>query len=329
VLASIITARERITRFDSNEEGLSGCPKLRVYGSTQTHSSVEKGVKIAGLGRKNFIRVRTRNDYSLDPRALEKAINDDLAAGCTPCCVVATIGTTGTTAIDPVREIGEICRRYGVWLHVDGALGGTALLLPEFGHLLQGFEFVDSFVFNPHKWMFTNFDCSVYWVRDAAHLIKTFEILPEYLKTRTRGSVNDYRDWGIPLGRRFRALKLWMVIRSFGIEGLRNRIRDHIGYARKLAVMIEDEPDFELVVRPVLNTVCFRYSPPGIDVKTLNAINESLNHRLNDSGKIYLTHTSLEGRYTLRMVVSQTNVTEEHVMAAWDLIKSEARAAAK
>ena len=324
-LSAIISAREKATGFSFNEDGSAGQKSLRVYASTQTHSSVEKGVRIAGLGRKNLVKIKVKDDFSMDPEALEANILSDIAAGHTPCCVIATIATTSTTAIDPLRKIGEICSRHSIWLHVDAALGGTALLLPEFRWMIDGSEYIDSFVFNPHKWMFTNFDCTAYFVRDAAHLIKTFEILPEYLKTRTRGRVNDYRDWGIPLGRRFRALKLWMVIRSYGISGLQERIRKHIEYASELAGMISKEPDFELVIPPVLNTVCFRYSPAGSSEEEVDVINEKLNHTINDTGKIYLTHTVVNKRYTLRMVTSQTNVTRDHVIGAWLLIKSLAR----
>ena len=190
----------------------------RVYCSEQTHSSVDKAVKICGIGRKNLVKIPVRKDFSMDPEKLKEAIHLDKARGYLPCCVVATIGTTGTTAVDPVRAIGEICSENGIWLHVDAAMAGSALILPEFQWMLDGREFIDSFVFNPHKWLFTNFDCSAYFVRDPVLLIRTFEILPEYLKTRTRGKVNDYRDWGVPLGRRFRALKLWSVIRSYGVE---------------------------------------------------------------------------------------------------------------
>ncbi|MCU0460072.1 MAG: pyridoxal-dependent decarboxylase, partial [Bacteroidales bacterium] len=219
-LAALITAREKSTGFRSNREGLRETGRLRVYASAQAHSSVEKGAGVAGFGRENLVRVAVRDDYSIDPEALDKAIEKDIAGGFIPCCVVACMGTTGTTAVDPLRPVGEICRKHGIWLHVDAALGGSALLLPEMRWMADGIEYADSFVFNPHKWMFTNFDCSAYFVRDAASLIRTFEILPEYLKTRTRGQVNDYRDWGIPLGRRFRALKLWAVIRTYGVENL-------------------------------------------------------------------------------------------------------------
>jgi aromatic-L-amino-acid decarboxylase len=204
-------------------------------------------------------------------------------------------------------------------------MAGTALILPEFQWMLDGREYIDSFLFNPHKWMFTNFDCTAFFIKDAETLIKTFEILPEYLKTRTRGQVNDYRDWGIPLGRRFRALKLWSVIRSYGTDGLRDRIRKHILFAAQLKEMILNEPDFEILAPVVINVVCFRYSPAGQSEKQLNSMNEKLNHLLNDSGKLYLSHTVLNEKYTLRMVTGQTNVTFDHVGKAWDLIKKMAR----
>ncbi|MHC1730898.1 MAG: aspartate aminotransferase family protein [Bacteroidales bacterium] len=325
-LAALITAREKVTGFRSNKEGLRDAGRLRIYVSTQTHSSVEKGAGVAGFGRDNLVKVSVRDDFSIDPAALERAIEQDLAAGYIPCCTVATIGTTGTTAVDPVRAVGEICHRHGIWLHVDAALGGTALLLPEMRWMADGIEYADSFVFNPHKWMFTNFDCSAYFVRDAASLIRTFEILPEYLKTRTRGQVNDYRDWGIPLGRRFRALKLWAVIRSYGVEGLQATIREHLRLAKMLADLIEGEKDFELMAPVPLNTVCFRYRPYGMSDSETDRINERINHALNDSGKIYLTHTKVNGRYVLRMVTAQTNVTEHHVTEAWNLIREYASA---
>jgi len=324
-LAAILTAREKITGYSFNETGKSEKGTLRVYCSEQTHSSIDKAVKISGIGRRNLIKIPVTNSFSMDPEKLREAIIDDKKKGFLPACVVATIGTTGTGAIDPIRQIGEICRDYGIHLHVDAAMGGTALILPEFQWMTEGKEFIDSFVFNPHKWMFTNFDCSAYFVKDAGSLIKTFEILPEYLKTRTRGKVNDYRDWGVPLGRRFRALKLWSVIRSYGVEGLQNKIREHIKIASELKQMIGKEPDFELLASVVLPVVCFRYCPDGYNEDQFNRINELLNHRLNDSGKIYLTHTVLRGNYTLRMVTAQTNVSSDHVRKAWELIVETAR----
>ncbi len=262
-LAAIITAREKKTDFITNNEGVGKSGTLKVYCSEQTHSSVEKAVKICGIGKKNLVKIPVKEDFSMDADKLKKAIVSDLEKGNIPCCVVATIGTTGTTAIDPLRAIGEICHENGVWLHVDAAMGGTALILPEFQWMLDGREYIDSFVFNPHKWMFTNFDCTAYFVKDAGSLIRTFEVLPEYLKTRTRGKVNDYRDWGVPLGRRFRALKLWSVIRSYGVEGLQEKVRYHISLAKNLSEEINRERDFELLAPVVISVVCFRFHPAG------------------------------------------------------------------
>jgi aromatic-L-amino-acid decarboxylase len=324
-LAAILTAREVKSSFNINNEGARQTGTLRVYCSGQTHSSVEKAVKISGIGRKNLVKIGVRDDFSMDPEMLREAIKLDTENGHIPCCVVATLGTTGTTAIDPLKAIGMICSEYGVWLHVDAAMAGTALILPEFQWMLDGKEFIDSFVFNPHKWMFTNFDCTAYFVKDANSLIRTFELLPEYLKTRTRGKVNDYRDWGVPLGRRFRALKLWSVIRTYGTGGLREKVRYHIKIAGSLSEMISKEPDFEILAPVVISVVCFRYKPSGFDEDQINRMNEKLNHALNDTGKLYLSHTVLNGKYTLRMVTAQTNVTMKHVEKAWKLIMQTAR----
>jgi aromatic-L-amino-acid decarboxylase len=324
-LSAILTAREQTSNFSVNSNGAQHTGTLRVYCSDQTHSSVEKAVKICGIGRKNLVKIPVREDFSMDPEKLKNAIIKDRKRGHIPCCVIATIGTTGTTAVDPLRSIGEICNEFGIWLHVDAAMAGTALILPEFQWMLEGREYIDSFVFNPHKWMFTNFDCSAYFVKDAGALIKTFEVLPEYLNTRSRGKVNDYRDWGVPLGRRFRALKLWSVIRSNGTEKLCEKVRYHVQIAQTLSGLISKEPDFEILAPVIICVVCFRYLPVGYTSDQVNAINEKLNHRLNDSGKLYLTHTVLNGKYTLRMVTAQTNVTLEHVEKAWDLIMDTAR----
>ena len=324
-LAAILTAREKTTNFSINNEGAGKAGTLRVYCSDQTHSSVEKAVKISGIGRKNLVKISVKEDFSMDAEKLHEAVIKDKVKGYIPCCVIASIGTTGTTAIDPLRAIGEVCRKNGIFLHVDAAMAGTALILPEFQWMIDGKEYIDSFVFNPHKWMFTNFDCTAFFIKDTESLIKTFEVLPEYLKTRTRGTVNDYRDWGVPLGRRFRALKLWSVIRTYGIEGLREKIREHISIAAQLVKMISDEADFEILAPVVLCVVCFRYNPSGHTDEELNIINEKLNHLLNDSGELYLTHTVLNGRYTLRMVTAQTNVTLNHIVKAWELIRNTAR----
>ena len=325
-LCAILSAREKYTAFRVNDSGLYDEEKLKIYCSTETHSSIEKAVKIAGLGKKNLIKIGVDDKFALKPHHLMNAIKEDIASGNKPICVIATIGTTGSTAIDSIEEIAAICKKYNIWLHIDAALAGTALILPEFRWMIRGIENADSFVFNPHKWMFTNFDCSAYFVKDPELLIKTFEILPEYLKTKTRGEVNDYRDWGIALGRRFRALKLWFVIRNFGVEGLQEKVRFHISLAKFLSEKIEMEPNFELLTPTLLNTVCFRYHPPEINSNDeLNKINEELLHKLNKTGELYLSHTTLNGIYAIRMVTAQTNVKESNVINGWDKIKRLAR----
>ncbi|MFP4066941.1 MAG: pyridoxal phosphate-dependent decarboxylase family protein, partial [Spirochaetaceae bacterium] len=270
--------------------------------------------------------VEVDENYAMIPERLDEAIIADLRAGLVPCCVVATLGTTGSTAVDPLRSIGEICRRHDVWLHVDAALAGTALLLPQMRWMTDGLEYVDTFVFNPHKWMFTNFDCSAYFVRDREALTRTFEIHPEYLRTAEGRLVNNYRDWGIQLGRRFRALKLWFVIRTYGVAGIRDRVAKHLELAAEIAQRAQDAPDFELLAPAPLNTVCLRYHPTDIEnTETLNALNEKLLETVNAGGEMYVTHTKLRGNYTIRFVVGQTNVERRHVEAGWDLIVRTAR----
>lgn len=324
-LAAILSARESKSSFGINESGFTLNNNFRVYCSTETHSSVEKAVKIAGIGRKNLIKIPTDSQFRMDSELLRKAIEHDLKMGFTPLCVVATLGTTGCTAIDPVNEIAEVCSRNTIWLHIDAAYAGTALLLPEYRWMIKGIETADSFVFNPHKWMFTNFDCSAYFVKDKEALIRTFEILPEYLKTASRGSVNDYRDWGIPLGRRFRALKLWFVIRSFGVKVLQEKIREHIQMARWFEDKISNNRLFELMAPVTLSVVCFRFNPGNNsqteNLITLNEQNEKLLLLLNKSGKIYLTHTKLDGKYTLRLSIAGTHTSMANVEKAWELIQ--------
>jgi aromatic-L-amino-acid decarboxylase len=324
-LAAILSAREKMTGYSVNESGFAGNEKLRVYCSTETHSSVEKAVKIAGIGRANLVKVATDPQYRMDAARLRKAIAEDRAAGFQPLCVIATLGTTGSTSVDPLPEIADVCNEYGVWLHIDAAYGGSALLLPEYRWMIAGIEKADSFVFNPHKWMFTNFDCSAYFVKDKEALLRTFEILPEYLKTGNRGLVNNYRDWGIPLGRRFRALKLWFVIRSYGVSQLQLKIREHILMARWLEQQVTAQPDFEIMAPVPLSLVCFRFKPLGInDTETLNRLNENLMQSLNAGGRIFLTHTKFNGQYTLRMSIAGTLTEQRHVEKAWELIRETA-----
>jgi aromatic-L-amino-acid decarboxylase len=325
-LVALLSARERSTDFKVNEDGFgvfSDIPKLVVYSSDQAHSSIEKDAKIAGFGRANIRTIDTDENFAMNPETLKAAVEKDIKDGIKPCCVVAAVGTTSSLAVDPLRPIGEICMEHGIWLHVDAAMAGTAAILPEYRSIFDGAELADSFVFNPHKWMFTNFDCSAYFVKDPKHLITTFSIDPEYLKTDVDMKVKNYRDWGIQLGRRFRALKLWFVIRYYGIEGLQRKVRAHIELAREFAGWVEDHPDFELTAPQSLNLVCFRFNPTGknLDEAELEKKNKELMDRLNKSGKMFLTHTKLQEKYTLRMSIGQTNVEKRHIVAAWELIK--------
>ena len=324
-LCALLTAREKASGRVVNAQGFGG-ERFTVYCSSEAHSSVEKGVRIAGIGSRNLRRIRVDENYAMDARALENAIRMDISEGYRPLAVVAALGTTGSTAIDPLDSVAAVCKRHGLWLHVDAAYAGTALLLPSMRWMLKGIEAVDSFVFNPHKWMFTNFDCSAYFVRDADALMHTFTLLPEYLKTRVDGNVKNYRDWGIQLGRRFRALKLWFVIREFGVEGLRDTVTRHIRWAGELADTLREEADFELMAPTPLATLCFRYHPKEVDAPlALDELNQRLLDTLNGSGRIFLTHTRLRGRMTLRLVIGQTRQEKHHVTRAWETIRDTAR----
>jgi aromatic-L-amino-acid decarboxylase len=316
-LCALLAARERATGFEANRKGLAG--RLVAYASSQAHSSVEKAAMIAGLGRENLRLIDVDGRFALRPQLLQEAIERDRAAGAAPCFVCATVGTTSSNALDPLRPIGEICRDRGVWLHVDAAMSGTAAVCPEYRFIHDGLELADSYCFNPHKWMFTNFDCDCFWVADRAALIRTLSILPEYLKNKATesGAVFDYRDWHIPLGRRFRALKLWFVIRHYGIEGLQHHVREHVRLARAFASWVADDQRFELAVEPPLNLVCFRHR--GDD-----ETNQRLLDRLNASGRLYLTHTRLDEKLTLRFAVGQTQTQQRHVEEAWSLISETA-----
>lgn len=325
-LSAILSAREKFTNYNINKQGFTAQQKFRVYCSRETHSSIDKAVKIAGIGVENLIKIDVDDSMAMLPYELEKSILKDIEDGIKPICVIATLGTTGTTAIDPINNIAAICSKYNIWLHIDAAFAGTALVLPEYRWMIEGMENADSFVFNPHKWMFTNFDCSAYFVKDKSSLTRTFEILPEYLKTKVDEQVNNYRDWGIPLGRRFRALKLWFVIRSYGVEGIKQRIKEHIEMAQALGKQMDKHSDFEQLVPLNFNMLCFRYHPKGInDENKLNTLNEQLINALNDSGKVYMTHTKVNGKYTLRMLVGQTYIQQRHVDMAWNLIQETAK----
>jgi aromatic-L-amino-acid/L-tryptophan decarboxylase len=321
-LCAVLTARERATCWGANETGLRRLPPLAVYASDQAHSSIEKAVKIAGLGRAALRLLPTDESFALRPEALAAAIEADRAAGITPACVVACLGTTGVGAVDPLRPIGEICRRHDAYLHVDAAWAGSALILPDQRRMIDGIELADSFVFNPHKWLFTNFDCSAHFVRDPQSLVRTLTVMPSYLVGRETGQVVDYRDWGVPLGRRFRALKLWFVIRAYGVERLQAMVRRHIDWTEELARWIAAEPDFELVTGPSLALLSFRYRPAGIqDGDRLDSLNERLLNAINDDGRLYLTQNRLRGRYTIRVAIGSTWTERRHVEEAWAIVR--------
>jgi aromatic-L-amino-acid decarboxylase len=316
-LCALLAARERATNFASNRRGCEG--KLIAYTSTQAHSSIEKDIQVAGMGLENLRLIAVDENFAMRPDMLAAQVGADRQAGLTPCFAAATIGTTSSNAIDPLPEIGRICRENKLWFHVDAAMSGTAALCPEFRHTHAGVELADSYAFNPHKWMFTNFDCNCFYVADRKALIQTLSVLPEYLRNQATesGAVIDYRDWQIPLGRRFRALKLWFVIRHYGIEGLQHHVRRHVELAQQFAGWVKADSRFELAAPVPLNLVCFRHT--GGD-----EVNQELMNRLNRSGDLYLTHTKLANRTTLRLCVGQTNTEARHVERAWKRIKEEA-----
>jgi aromatic-L-amino-acid decarboxylase len=317
-LVALLTAREWATNFETNQKGAR--MPLVVYASEETHSSIEKGVKIAGFGKENLRYIPTDEAFAMLPSKLEEAVLQDEKKGFKPTCVIATLGTTSSTAMDPLIPIGKICRQHKIWLHVDAAFAGTAAILPEKKEILKGTEYADSFVFNPHKWMFTNFDCSAYFVKDPGALVRTFEIHPEYLKTGLDAEVKNFRDWGIQLGRRFRALKLWFVVRYYGIEGLQKIIREHIRIGQLFRDWVENEENFELMAPADFSLVCFRLND-GREEEGLKSLNQDLLESLNQTGKVFLSHTNLRGKYVLRMAIGARMTEERHVREAWELIK--------
>ena len=316
-LCALLAARERATNYVSNKKGCDG--RLVAYVSTQTHSSLQKAAMIAGIGTDNLRLIEVDQDLAMRPDALANQIAADRRAGLTPFFVCATIGTTSSNAMDPIAAIGEICRQGNLWLHVDAAMSGTAMLCPEFRHWQNGVELADSYNFNPHKWMFTSFDCNCFWVADRKALIETLSILPEYLRNQATesGAVIDYRDWHIQLGRRFRSLKLWFVIRHYGVEGLQHHIRQHVRLAQQFAAWVRNDDRFELAASVPLNLVCFRHRAGG-------AANQAIMDRLNRSGDLFLTHTKLHSKLTLRLSIGQTHTQVRHVENAWKRIQEEA-----
>lgn len=329
---AIAAARDNLS-LGIREEGMSGradLPLLRIYVSEQAHSSIEKSAITLGLGQRSVCKVSTDDEFRMDATALRRAIEEDKRGGALPLCVVATVGTTSTTSIDPVPAIADICAEHKVWLHIDAAYAGSAAILPEMRHLLAGSERADSLVTNPHKWLFTPFDLSVLYCRRMEVLRRAFSLVPEYLKTTEAETVRNGMDYGIQLGRRFRALKLWMIIRYFGHEGLTARIREHCRLASAFARWVDGSPDWERLAPAPLSVVCFRASGPRVEGETddarrarLDALNEALMNNVNSTGEIFLSHTRLNDLFTLRLAIGNIRTTEAHVRRAWELLNEE------
>jgi aromatic-L-amino-acid decarboxylase len=321
-LIALICARERATGYGLTQGGLQAAPRpLTVYASQHAHSSVEKAALLAGYGRDNLRLVPYDAQYALRPDALAAMIADDLADGRVPCAVVATTGTTTTTAVDPIGPLAALVRTHNLWLHVDAAMAGSAMILPECRWMWHGIEDADSIVLNPHKWLGAAFDCSVYYVRDPQHLIRVMSTNPSYLQSGADGQVKNYRDWGIPLGRRFRALKLWFLIREQGVSGLQARLRRDLENARWLASAVAAQPEWRVLAPVSLQTVCVRHEPEGLETDALNRHTQAWAERLNRSGHAYVTPALLEGRWMVRVSIGTELTERNHVEALWRLMR--------
>ncbi len=324
-LVALLCARERTTDHGQARGGLQAeAAPLAVYASEQSHSSIEKATLLAGFGRDHLRAIETDDAFGLRADALREAIGRDVAAGIRPCAIVATVGSTATTAIDPVAGIAEIAAEHGMWLHVDAALAGSAMILPECRWMWAGVERADSVVFNPHKWRGVAFDCTAYYVRDREHLVRVMSTNPSYLRTAVDAEVSNFRDWHIQLGRRFRSLKLWFLIREQGVSGLQARLRRDLANAKWLESAIEAEPGWELCAPVPLQTVCCRHVPEGLDDATVDAHNLAWVDRLNASGVAYLTPTVAKGRRIVRVSIGSEATERRHVEEVWEAMKREA-----
>jgi glutamate/tyrosine decarboxylase-like PLP-dependent enzyme len=323
-LVALLCARERATGFAMARDGVAAGRALSVYCSEQSHSSVEKAALLAGFGRSHLRKVPVDDAYAMRPDALARAVAEDVAAGIRPCAVVATAGTTAATAFDPLAAVAEIARAHGLWLHVDAAMAGSGMILPELRPLWEGVEAADSLVVNPHKWLGAAFDCSVYFVRDPQHLARVMSTNPSYLRTAVDEKVTNYRDWGIPLGRRFRALKLWFLIRSEGVEGLRRRLRRDIENARWLAEEVRRRPEWRVVAPVPLQTVCVRHEPAGLEGEALDRHTLAWSDAVNRSGEAFVTPAILGGRGMVRISIGSLGTEREHVARLWERIIAEA-----
>lgn len=323
---ALAAARER-AGFDVRGKGMAArtdLPRLRVYCSEHAHSSIDKAVIALGLGHENLVKIPTDEQFRLRPEALDAAMAADVVAGYRPIAVVPCVGTTSITSVDPVAAVIPIARRYGCWVHVDAAYAGVAAIVPELRYLLDGVDGADSLVVNPHKWLFTPMDCSVLYTRDPRALKQAFALLPEYLVTGTQDETVNLMDYGIQLGRRFRALKLWMVLRAYGRAGIAERIRQHCELAREFAGMVHFEGGWELTAPVTLSLVCFRRVPEGADESAIATLNAAIMERVNARGQVYLSHTRLDGRYTLRLAIGNIRTQREHVELAWRELRAAA-----
>ena len=323
-LCAILTMRERALDWKGNQQGLSNLPTLRVYASTRTHTSIDKAMWVAGLGQDNLVKIDTTEDFALDVDALTKAIQDDRKNGLLPAGIVICVGGTSMGATDKVRAICELAEKEDLYTHIDAAWAGSAMICPEFRHLWDGAELADSIVLNPHKWLGASMECSAHFVKDPATLVKTLAIQPEYLKTYGRDGIINFSEWSVQLGRRFRALKVWFLLRAYGLEGLRTMIRNHVKWSTELCTRLDNESDFEITTQPILSLFTFRYIPKNAAID-LDAVNLGLVNAINDDGRIYLTQTMHDGKLVIRFVCGQFDMTHDDIEIAFDVITSIAR----
>lgn len=323
-LAAVLTMREKALNWQGNQQGLCGQKPLRVYCSSEVHTSVDRAIWVAGIGQDNLVRIPIKGDWrGMDPNALEAAIQADLQADLHPAGVILCVGGTGVGGTDPVDRCLEVAQKYGLYTHVDAAWAGSAMICPEYRHYWRGIEQADSIVFNPHKWLGVQFDCCAHFLKNADELVQTLAISPEYLKTHGKDGIVNYSEWSVPLGRRFRALKLWFVIRAYGLEGLRARLRNHVNWSSDLHDRLSQEPDFRIVTPPMWSLWSFQYAPDGHG--DLDDLNLRLVNAINDDGRIYLTQTRVDGDLAIRFQAGQFETTEEDVRLAFDVITEIAR----
>lgn len=320
---AIASAREQIS-FQIREKGMAGrndIPRLKLYASEHAHSSIDKGALILGIGLEGIRKILVDDQFRMIPKKLEDAIKEDISNGWKPFCVVATVGTTSTTSIDPVEEIAIIAQEYNLWLHIDSAYAGVSALIPEMKWITKGWDKADSLVINPHKWMFSPADLSVYFTRKPEILKHAFSLSAEYLKTNQDDEVENLMDYGIQLGRRFRSLKLWFIIRYFGVDGISSRIKNHISLAKDFASWIDADPSFERMAASFFSTVCFRFNPGNLSDDELNELNGKLLNKINSTGKLFLSHTKLKGKFVIRLTIGSIRQERRHIVEAWQLIK--------